>query len=103
MIQQAFITQWRGPDLPGVDPDQVVACFLAYLKRQRLSVSRAQFEENLHAKMQNRSFLADAQPLLRPATQFDPHAAFQLVLTRLVSRIPGEPWKGRKKGAPPGA
>jgi predicted nucleotidyltransferase component of viral defense system len=86
-----------------VDPDQVVACFLAYLKRQRLSVSRAQFEENLHAKMQNRSFLADAQPLLRPDTQFDPHAAFQLVMTRLVSRIPGEPWKGRKKGAPPGA
>ena len=101
MIQQAFITQWLRPDLPGADPDQVVACFPAYLKHQRLSVSRAQFEENLHTKTQNRSFLADAQPLLRPDTQFDPHAAFQLVMRRLISRIPGEPWKGRKEGTPP--
>ena len=72
-----------------IDPDRVVSCFLAYMERQGLSVSRTQFEENLHAKMADRAFLGDVMPLLRPEGQFDAGAAFRVVMDRLVAKIPG--------------
>ena len=78
-----------------VDPDTVVRCFLAYLGKQGLSVSRAQFEENLISKVEDRRFLADVHPLLRPEARFDSDEAGELVMRELIARIPGDPWKGR--------
>ena len=77
-----------------VDPDAAVKCFLSYLERQGLSVSRAEFEKNLHAKIENERFLDDVPPLLRPEAMFDPARAFQVVMDRLVARVPGDPWRG---------
>lgn len=78
-----------------VDPDTVVRCFLAYLERQGLSVSRAQFEENLLAKVEDPRFAADVRPLLRSETSFASDRALELVMTELVAGIPGDPWRGR--------
>jgi len=77
-----------------VDPDAAVKCFLAYLEHQGLTVSRAEFEQNLYAKIENDKFLNDVPPLLRPEARFDPKRAFQVVMDRLVARVPGEPWRG---------
>jgi hypothetical protein len=58
--------------------------------------SRAQFEANMDAKMRDDVFLTDLTPLLRPAVKFDNHEAWQQVHEQIVSRLLGEPWKGRE-------
>lgn len=60
-------------------------------------VSRAQFEENLAKKRQQPEFRDDVRPLLRPGLSWDCHTAMDAVLESLVSRLPGEPWKGGVK------
>ncbi|GEM_PF-3159081 len=58
------------------------------------TVTRAQFEANLAAKMGNVAFRADVVPLLRAGARYDVDEAYRLVLERLISRLEGEPWKG---------
>ncbi len=78
------------------DPDLavVVRCFQEYLARDGLAVSRAELEANLVAKMANPAFRADISPLLVPNTTWSMDQAAQLVMAKLASRLPGEPWKG---------
>ena len=45
-------------------PQRVLACFSEYMKREGYSVSRAQFEQNLHEKQFDPAFLEDLKPLL---------------------------------------
>lgn len=86
---------------PELDPAKVIESFQRYLAHQKTSVSRAQFEANLAGKMQDRAFLDDITPLLRPdAPAFDWRAAEQAVKSTLIERLPGEPWKG-SNGAKP--
>ena len=54
-----------------LQPERVVSCFLKYMKREGHSVSRAQFEENLHHKQSDRVFLDDVTPLLRPDVDYE--------------------------------
>jgi predicted nucleotidyltransferase component of viral defense system len=49
---------------PDVDPARVVAAFQEYMKHGGHRVGRAQFEENLAAKLNNQAFNADIGPLL---------------------------------------
>ena len=53
------------------------------------AVSRAEFEENLTAKMQDRSFTADIGPLLVHGRTWDLDAMVQSVWNTLISRPPG--------------
>ena len=47
--------------------------------------------------MRDDVFLTDLEPLLlRPALKFDNHEAWQQAHEQIVSRLPGEPWKGRE-------
>ena len=48
-----------------VDPQRIVDCFGGYIHREGHSVSRAQFEQNLHDKESDSAFLDDIKPLLR--------------------------------------
>jgi len=92
---------WYALSRGGVNPDAVVACFGRYMREGGLIVSRAQFEGNLAAKREDREFRADMGPLLRPGTEWASEAAFDLVASTLVSRLPGEPWKDRpREGGP---
>jgi len=75
-------------------PDRVVACFAEYLKREGISVSRAQFEQNLHYKQTDRAFLEDVKPLLRADVDYDAAVAIKLVREAIVSMLPGSPWRG---------
>lgn len=79
-----------------LDPHRVVACFREYMSREGHPVSRAQFEENLHEKQTNTSFLQEVSPLLSTRVQYDAKAAVALVYEVLIEKLPGDPWRGRK-------
>lgn len=83
-----------------VDDEQVVRSFQAYMQMVGETVSRAQFEANLAAKMGNAAFREDVIPLLREGVSYDADAAHRLVLGRLISRLEGESWKGLVPAGP---
>lgn len=72
-----------------VDDVRVVQCFVGYLERSGLSVTRADFETNLAAKLEEPSFRDDIRPLLTDATPYDPSAAAVVVQSRLIAKLPG--------------
>jgi predicted nucleotidyltransferase component of viral defense system len=77
-----------------VEDEKVVECFGRYLDHGGISVSRAEYEANLTAKLQSRAFLEDIAPLLPSGSAYDAEAAAELVHVRLIERLPGDPWKG---------
>ena len=72
----------------------VIECFQRYLAHGGLSVTRAQFEENLANKMQDDAFLEDVKPLLPTEVTYHSESAYNLIYNRLITRLPGDPWKG---------
>ena len=59
-----------------------------------LTVSRAEFESNPAAKLKSAAFLKDVRPPISTDVSYDPIAASELVHSKLISRLPGEPWEG---------
>jgi len=78
-----------------VDAEGIVECFRRYMASDGATVTRAMFEANLSEKVASSAFRSDVLPLLRDGDTYDVDAARALVLERLVSRLPGEPWRGR--------
>lgn len=74
-----------------LDPDQVVACFAAYLEHEKRTISRAEFERNLFEKETASVFLDDVRPLLATGISYDVNVAATLVCEKLISRLAGEP------------
>jgi len=58
------------------------------------AATRAQFEANIAAKLDDALFVDDIVPLLRPEVNYDVRTAWKIVHGALVCRLPGEPWKG---------
>lgn len=79
---------------PDVDDQRVVATFTKYMEHGGHKVTRAQFEENLALKLGDAQFLGDIGPLLAPGYQWEPEAEASAVSSRLLTLLPGEPWKG---------
>jgi len=78
-----------------ITPEQIAKSFVAHLSAAGQSVSRAEIEENLYYKIQDQIFLADILPLLSgSASDFNLPEACDYITRSLVSKIPGEPWKG---------
>jgi predicted nucleotidyltransferase component of viral defense system len=86
---------WLALDVLEPDLDAVADCFAGYMKASGLRVTRAEFEANLSEKVQNATFRADVTLLLRDSAAYDIDAASAIVRDRLVSRLPGAPWKTR--------
>ena len=100
--------------LPALEATRVVDCFARYLAHTGKRVSRAEYEANLAAKIDDPAFTEDILPLLArglaydsaadgagrlvsdPAEQFDAKQAWAQVHGAFVSLLPGEPWKGPK-------
>ena len=78
--------------------ERVLGCFAEYMKAQGQSISRAEFEKNLHAKRNNPAFLDDIKPLLRVDVRYDAREAVDVVCKSLIERLPGEPWRGLATG-----
>ncbi len=81
-----------------VHSDRVVECFQNYIDHDGTTVSRAEFEANLAAKLKSDVFLEDIKPLIRTDIEYDPVVAVEMVQNDLIARLPGEPWKGIDEG-----
>lgn len=77
----------------GVDPVRVVAAFNRYMKEGGHRITRALFEENLAAKLEDKRFLSDLPPLLAVGQSWDVTQAAALVMEALSPLLPGEPYK----------
>jgi len=77
-----------------LDPQRVVGCFSEYMSRQGHTVSRAQFEQNLHDKQTDAGFLDEVRPLLSAGVNYDAAAAILRVREVLIDKLPGDPWRG---------
>jgi predicted nucleotidyltransferase component of viral defense system len=86
---------WTANRLAQVNPDRIIECFRQYLLNDGRRVSRAEFEENLAAKLADPSFTQDILPLLAPNAEWDPEDAARYANEELLARLPGNPWKGR--------
>lgn len=84
----------------GLDDAKMIDCFLQYMRHENTSVSRAEYERNMHHKLADNAFLEDTQPLLRPGSpKFDVQIAGAAFKNRTLAMLPGDPWKGpQKKG-----
>jgi predicted nucleotidyltransferase component of viral defense system len=102
--------------LPALDPAKVVDCFARYLAHTGKRVSRAEYEANMTAKLDDPAFREDILPLLARdvaydsedaaydagrlafdgAEQFDAKDAWTQVHGAFVTLLPGEPWRRPK-------
>jgi len=82
-----------------LDPEQVLACFAAYMKHEGRTISRAEFERDLLEKESNPGFLGDTGPLLASGVSYDAKEALTLVRENLIRRLTGGPWRGRSSSA----
>jgi predicted nucleotidyltransferase component of viral defense system len=76
------------------DGNRIVECFQRYMDHDAATVSRAEFEANLAAKLLSNVFLEDIQLLIPADVEYDPMAAAEIVRDELIAKLPGEPWKG---------
>ncbi len=77
-----------------LDVDALLRSFHRYMSEGRHTVTRAQFEENLHRKGKDPDFRADVPPLLRSGVGWDFDRALATVRERLIERLPGDAWAG---------
>jgi predicted nucleotidyltransferase component of viral defense system len=75
------------------DPARIAAAFTRYMRESGHHVTRAEFEENLTAKLEDRRFVSDIQPLLAAGQNWDVINAAAIVMDTLGPLLPGEPWK----------
>ena len=78
-----------GLNQSGVDPARIVDAFLRYMDHGGHRISRAQFQQNLDAKLADATFMADMSPLLADGQRWDPIRAATRVSGELILRLPG--------------
>jgi len=83
--------------VPACSEERVVECFVRYLEHDGATVSRAEFEANLHAKLQEKPFREDIVPLLPAGPEYDVSMAAATVHERLITKLRGDPWKGEER------
>ena len=77
-----------------VEPERIVQAFSEYMDREGQHITRALFEQNLHAKLHDRQFAADMTPLLATGYTWNIEEAAETVGSELIARLAGDPWKG---------
>ena len=80
-----------------LDIARLIEMFRRYLDLSGQTISRAQAQERMFAKLVNPRFLLDLRPLLPAAqaealTEETTAESFRRVFTMLIDRLPGEPW-----------
>lgn len=78
---------WVALTMAKLSPKKVVEAFHAYLKHQKLKISKDDFQKNLALKMRNRVFLDDVNGLILPSISYDPVVASTIVQERLIQLI----------------
>jgi len=85
---------WIASQQESLDEDRIVECFQRYLQEAGLAVTRAEFEANLSEKLDDPRFLGDIAPLLAPHQVWEMDAAASYLRKSLLTRLPGEAWRG---------
>jgi predicted nucleotidyltransferase component of viral defense system len=85
---------WLALERGFVEPSELLRCFHRYMAEGPRTISRAQFEANLHEKRNLPAFRSDVEPLVRPGMRWNFEEAMDAVLLRIVSLLPGDPWQG---------
>lgn len=85
---------WYALQHASVSAADVVSVFQAYMEQEGHRVSRAEYEKNLARKILEQRFTADLGDLIAPGAAYDQMAAYKLVSSMLVERLPGDPWRG---------
>jgi len=87
----------RAIEMLPLNIERVLQCFRDYLARYEKKISRAEFEDNLHKKRNSDVFRQDILPLLPADQQHDFNHDFELVMDRIIAKLPGAPWNGLKE------
>ena len=77
---------------------RIADSFRKYMAHEGGSVTRAMFERNLEGKIGDAQFNAGLSAILRPGFEWQPWEAARTVSERLISLLPGEPWKRETDG-----
>lgn len=96
---RALFQRRRGRDLfdlfwaltkaqPPVDPMGVIDSFGHYLQKEGSTAGREEFILLLRGHLKDRGFCSDMEPLLRQGIEYDPQLAGDLVIDRLLNRLP---------------
>ena len=85
---------WHALDTNQATPSVLITFFQRYMSESGQAVSRAQFEKNLAGKRNLHDFREDIEPLIRPGIIWDFDAAMDTVIERIITELPGDPWKG---------
>jgi len=80
-----------------LDTVRMIAIFQNYLHQTDISISRAEAEKRMFAKLNNPGFLTDVRPLLsakqaESLTKETMRTAFVEVLEHFITQLPGNPW-----------
>ena len=84
---------WLGISHLNMDCEKVLKTFQHYNQKNKISISRAEFEKNLLLKMQMQEFLKDATLVLADSINWNPMLGAELVMNKLIEKLPGDPWK----------
>lgn len=76
------------------DTKLIIDSFLKYMDYADHQITRAIFEQNLLEKKEDLQFSGDITPLLTAEISWDFSIAFDDVMNRLISTLPGSPWQG---------
>lgn len=68
--------------------EDVIKCFLNYMKHGGTSVRRSEYETNLLEKIDDAVFREDILPLLIPGTSYSAKEAMVMVQKELISKLP---------------
>lgn len=85
---------WYALEVADPSVERVVEICREYLDRGNNTVSRAEYEQNLHHKRQERGFRTDVDALLAADVDWNFDTAMETVLRNYVAEFPGEPWEG---------
>lgn len=78
---------WEGLTRGAALPEQVVGCFMTYMEKGGLTVSRKQYELNLEDKLKDSRFGDDVTMLLRTGVEYDADIAAELIHKELLARL----------------
>jgi hypothetical protein len=73
---------------PPADPAAIIESFLFYVRQEGVVPGRAGFIDLLQARLKNRGFCADMEPLLRAGIVYDPQEAGRYVQAHLLNLLP---------------
>lgn len=79
---------------PATDADRIVKAFSAYMGHGGHHVTRAQFEENIARKLNDKGFAADIGPLIADGYDWNLGRMAKTVSEKLITLLPGNPWQG---------